>query len=107
MARRESNLTRRILRELNKLPKTLAFKIHGGPYQVSGIPDICCVHQGRTIWFEVKLPGEKPDPIQIVFHNKLRSAGAEVYVITLVEEAVSNLSALTSQSTVPPGMLPL
>jgi hypothetical protein len=28
-------------------------------------------------------------------------------VITLVEEAVSNLSALTSQSTVPPGMLPL
>lgn len=45
-----------------------------------GIPDRLCVANGRTIWIELKKPGEKPRPSQIARIKELRSYGAEVYV---------------------------
>lgn len=39
-------------------------KIHGGPFQVAGIPDLLCLRTGRAVWMEVKQPGKYPTAIQ-------------------------------------------
>lgn len=46
-----------------------------------GIPDRICVCNGRTIWVELKKPGEKPKPHQEARIRELEKYGAEVYVL--------------------------
>lgn len=67
-------------------------KIHGGPFQQMGLPDLLVVKEGRTIFLEVKQPGEKATLRQEVEHKKLRAAGAIVVVVTSVEEAIQGCS---------------
>lgn len=55
-------------------------KIHGGPYQRAGIPDVLAVKDGRALWVEVKRPGEKPTKIQEHVMAGLRAAGCVVIV---------------------------
>lgn len=48
----------------------------------SGVPDRICLLPGGIIFFaEIKTTGEKPDPLQKIWHKKLRKAGFEVYVV--------------------------
>ena len=84
----ESSLVSQILRTLNALPGCYAYKNHGGPMVTAGLPDIVCVHRGRTVFLEVKLPGRKPTPIQIHRIAQLRAAGAAAEVVHSVEEAL-------------------
>lgn len=49
---------------------------------VVGIPDrICLLPGGRVFFAEVKTTGKKPEKIQLIWHEKLRKIGFEVYVV--------------------------
>jgi len=61
-----------------------------------GIPDRLCVANGKTIWVELKKPGETPRPSQIARMKELRSYGAEVYVIDNKEDVDKVLNNLIS-----------
>lgn len=42
-------------------------------------------HEGRTIWVELKAPGEKPEPHQAREHERMRRMGQRVEVIDSIE----------------------
>lgn len=44
-----------------------------------GFPDLVLVRE-RVVYAELKAPGKYPEPHQRVWHEKLRAAGAELYV---------------------------
>lgn len=47
-----------------------------------GMPDrMVLMPEGRTAFVEVKAPGEKPRPLQLVRHRLLRRLGFRVYVL--------------------------
>lgn len=46
------------------------------------VPDrLCILPNGRTIYIELKRPGEVPEPLQSKRHKQLRDRGHTVYVI--------------------------
>lgn len=55
----ETKVVKKILKMLKNSFPGFYFKIHGGPYQRIGLPDIMGVHRGRLIGIEVKCPGEE------------------------------------------------
>jgi hypothetical protein len=63
-------------------------KIHGGdnPFQEVGIPDLLCCYRGRFVGLEVKQPGERPSPVQMVFLHEIVSSGGYASVVSSVEE---------------------
>ena len=54
------------------------------PLQVSksGYPDLWCLKDGKTVFIEVKQPGQIPTPLQTVRHLELRLSGFQVIVAT-------------------------
>lgn len=56
---RESTLTSNIKRNLSTHFGGWWVKIHGGPYQITGIPDIIGLCKGKFFGIEVKLPGKE------------------------------------------------
>ena len=63
-------------------------KLHGGPTQQSGLPDLLVVLNGRACFLEVKQPGCVATPIQLHTLEQLRKAGAIAVVVTSVSEAL-------------------
>ena len=54
-----------------------------------GFPDLSVYMPGpRTVFIEVKIPGEKPLPKQLEIHTQLRDLGFEVLVVQSVQEVV-------------------
>lgn len=52
-----------------------------------GVPDrLVILPGGRTIYVELKRPGEKPEPLQLKRHRELEARGHKVYVIDNIEE---------------------
>lgn len=68
-------------------------KIHGGPYQSAGIPDIIGCIGGRFVALEVKVPGNKATRLQELVISRIRVAGGIAGVVTSVEEAMRVLNA--------------
>lgn len=69
-----------------------SMKMHGGPYQLSGMPDVLCIKSGRAVFLEVKRPGQKPTPIQLARMEELRRvAGAQCATVTTKDEAIDAL----------------
>lgn len=67
-------------------------KIHGGPYQTVGIPDLLCIRSGVTRWLEVKQPGKRPTPIQSKRMAEIeREAGTLCFVVCSTSEALTAL----------------
>lgn len=63
------------------------FKISGGLYQESGLPDFYCLHaiHGER-WIETKAVGGKLSPSQIKICIKFAAKNKEVYVIKSWQE---------------------
>lgn len=55
-------------------------KIHGGPFQLSGLPDVLAIKGGRAAWMEFKRPGCEPTKIQQHRMRELALAGCDVTV---------------------------
>ncbi len=78
----ESFITRGIMAKLEKLrPHAFFFKVHGGPMQRAGIPDILGCYKGRLVGFEVKVPGGKVRPLQSHLIDLIRAAGGVAEVV--------------------------
>jgi hypothetical protein len=63
-------------------------KIHGGPFQAAGLPDLYGLVSYITFWIEVKRGRGKATALQLKTILDLRKAGAVADVVTSVEEAV-------------------
>lgn len=59
---------------------------------MSGLPDIIGCYRGRFIAVEVKMPGNKPSPVQERVIQKIWDAGGSALVAHSVEEALKVLS---------------
>lgn len=88
----ESRLSRQIIREL-ELKGHFAFKIHGGPTMMAGLPDVIACVGGKFYGFEVKLPGRKStvSTIQAFVGGKIRRAGGQSHVVSSVQEVLGIL----------------
>lgn len=86
MGRSEKAITRAIMDDLRGMGFWVV-KIHGGAYQMAGLPDVLAIKNGRAFWIEVKKPGEKPTLIQQKRLRDLQAAGCVVGVATSEKEA--------------------
>jgi hypothetical protein len=93
MAQPESRLSRKIAAEF-RARGGFVFKVHGGPTMMAGLPDLPGCYRGRSVWFETKMPGNKPTPIQLLRHRQIRAAGGIVAVPRSVAEAMAVLDAI-------------
>jgi hypothetical protein len=85
----EGKVTAAINRHLRKLKAAGEpvwwVKLHGGPMQRAGIPDLLVIYKGRTFFVEVKAPGQKPTRLQCHTHAQMVLSGATVMVVTSLE----------------------
>ena len=58
---------------------------NGAPDRLAMLPATNDPDQGRTIWVELKAPGEKCRPHQIREHERMRRMGQRVEVIDSIE----------------------
>jgi|SRR5215831_30123 len=91
MARQpEARLVAHVLLRLTENVGGYFVKIHGSPYQRAGLPDILGCVEGLFFGLEVKLPGEKPTPLQEYEMKAIRTLGkGHAAVVTSPEQAVS------------------
>lgn len=90
----ESNLVRKILKKLDmEYPMGVWYKIHTGPFQERGMPDIVGCLRGRFIAFEVKTPDNKKGVTnyQKLQLSRISSAEGKCTVITSAKEAMKFL----------------
>jgi hypothetical protein len=69
-------------------------KIHGGPFQRAGIPDLLICYRGRFISLEVKLPDKassQPSEVQIETMNDIEAAGGYTAVVRSIEDAFKHV----------------
>lgn len=84
---RESSIVAAVVR-LAKQRGYWVMKIHGGPYQLAGVPDLLCIKHGKALFLEVKQPGKKATAIQRSRMNEIETqGGAACFVVTNYEEA--------------------
>lgn len=100
-----TQVTSPLIKALNGIPGVYSYRIqcgsprvrggvlHGAP---TGTPDIGAIVAGRAVFFECKLTGNVPSGDQVEAHRRLRSAGAKVYVVTSVHEALDVVRDLLS-----------
>jgi len=89
---REGRLVNRIRTAiLREHPEAIVIKLHGGPYQQAGLPDLLVVIRGRAVFLEVKRPGGALTPLQEHTIARLRAAGALAEVVRSADEALVKL----------------
>lgn len=71
----EKELQRKVNKYLKSLPKTWFFKVWGGGFQRSGIPDLICCINGVFIAIELKGDDGKPTELQKMNIRHINEAG--------------------------------
>jgi len=57
-------------------------KIHGGPFQRAGLPDILAFKPGHApLWIEAKVGANEPTLVQRVTMTQLQQAGCRVLIV--------------------------
>lgn len=85
----ESRLQLRVRKQLETDVGGWWFKVHGGPFQVAGLPDLIGCVDGMFFGFEVKTATGSTSKLQDYTLEQMRErGGAHVYVVTSPEEAV-------------------
>lgn len=67
-------------------------KIHGGPFQSRGVPDVIGCYRGRFVSIELKQPGENPTKIQLKNGSLIRKSGG-IWTVAYSVEDVKELMA--------------
>jgi len=93
---KERAITDKIMRALRQRG-IYVVKIHGGPMQQAGLPDLYCCVCGWSLWLEVKRPGEQPTPLQRYETDKLKNAGAYAEVVTSVDGAIAAVCCVLNE----------
>ena len=90
----ESRLQRKIRKALESaFPGSFWFKVHGGPFQRAGLPDLLGCVRGTYIGIEVKMPGKEPTKLQLNVMMRIHAAGGQAGYATSVEEALAYVAA--------------
>jgi Holliday junction resolvase len=91
----ESKISRAILTELRKAG-AFAFKVHGGPMMMVGLPDIVACVDGRFVCFETKTPAKRKNVsrAQQRIHELIRRAGGVAVVVCGPSEALGVINEL-------------
>ena len=85
---------------LSAHPDAVVYKIHGGPTQEAGIPDLIMCIRGRFVALEVKRrqPGEtemhaynRTTEIQAYQRDRIREAGGWCSTVLSVDEALAHV----------------
>lgn len=90
----ETRLQKRIQDRVKEVfPSAYLFKVHGGPYQKRGLPDLMGCINGRLIGIEVKVPGKEKNVTKLQQNqiNQINAAGGYAFVSTDPEQAVQIL----------------
>jgi len=84
----ESELSKRILSGFRGIG-AWAYKVHGGPYARTGVPDILACVEGFFIALELKAPNRKPEPSanQRRELSSIQSAGGVAATVNSVDQA--------------------
>lgn len=91
----EKDIVAAIKRYLSTLGDDVFFwKEHGGPYGVSGVPDIICCYRGRFLGLEAKLPGGRLTALQKRALERINRAGG----IARRVESVDDVKAIIAQA---------
>lgn len=93
----EKTVTRKIMTFWNGIPNGWCFKVAGGPYQRSGIPDIVGFVAGRFAALEVKVEGNKTSAIQDAVIAEICSNGGVAEVVYTYEDACAILTTLVGR----------
>lgn len=85
----ESRISSAILDAL-KAAGIFAFKVHGGPRQMAGVPDILACVEGIFVGLEVKVPEKRNNTSarQDYVHGLIRASGGVTEVVCSVPEAM-------------------
>lgn len=94
----ETRLYRQVVQQLKALKAEGVpiwwFKLHGGPMQRAGVPDLMIVLNGLAVFVELKMPGNKPTKLQVHTMAEIAKANGLVVVATSVEQMVATLRDL-------------
>lgn len=82
---KEKDLVERIRTYLKKQGFWVT-KLHGGPTQQAGLPDLLAIKDGRAFFFEIKTETGKLSPLQEHTLDQLRSFGAVAEMVRSVED---------------------
>lgn len=86
----ESTIQRRIRTRLQReYPGSVWWKIHGGPFQHAGLPDLIGVVAGTFCGLEVKRAGQTATAIQSETLESIRRAGGCAAVVHDEDEALN------------------
>jgi len=91
----EADLVRKILKRLKaEYDMGVWYKIHTGPFQERGVPDIIGCLRGKFIAFEVKTPENKDGVTnyQRLQLDRIKSAEGKAIVVTSVKEVLKYLA---------------
>ena len=88
MSKPETLIVKKIMRRL-EAEGGFWFKVHGGLFQLSGIPDIVGCYKGWFIGIEVKVPGGRPTKLQELRIKTIKDCGGRCGIATDVDEALS------------------
>lgn len=76
-----------------------AFKIHGGPTMMVGLPDLIMCYRGQFIGMEIKVPdpSSQPSKIQVRRIKEIREANGRAFVVRSVASAMRILDAVDAE----------
>lgn len=99
---KESDLTKKIRLALKECYGGVWVKLPGGPYMITGMPDLIGVVQGRFIGIEVKVPGREKTLTerQKLVLEQLQAAGALAFMTTSREDALRRVGEYLSEKKI-------
>ena len=105
----EKEFQRKVIKYLKSLPNTWFFKVWGGGFQRSGIPDLICCISGVFLAIELKGKDGKPTALQKMNIIKINAAGGIGLILypekfkdfeNLIEEVIENCNTPIVESNV-------
>jgi len=99
----EKSVQKRVVGWLKKMSRDTNgevwhMKVHGGQYQMAGVPDIMCVINGIPVFVELKATGKKPSAIQVNRIKELQVAGAIAFWSDDPDEITTTLNSIYEES---------
>jgi hypothetical protein len=92
--KKESKRQQKIKADLKKTVGGKWYKVHGGPFQEAGIPDLDGVVEGLSFKFEVKEPIEgAPSELQLETLEEYRKVGAIACIVEISSQAIALVEA--------------
>ena len=91
---KEKYLVKRLKKRLAKEVGGFWFKVHGGPFQLAGLPDLIGCVRGRFVGIECKAPGKlnRLTNLQKKIIRLIRKAGGLAFATDDADRAVRRVS---------------